>query len=309
MYPRIKVTSMSFSKNEHLVKELKGKFPYSTFNTLKYNFTKEELTDFIKEADGAIIGLEKIDKEIITNCPNLEIIAKYGVGLDNIDINACRKHNITVAHTQGTNKLSVAEKTLCFMLALTNNVFQSSYNLKNNNWEKKGGFQLSEKTVGVIGVGNIGKEVIRLLKPFNCNILVNDIIDQSDYYKKNNLEESTKEEIFRNANIITIHTPLTKETRYMINNETISLMKKSAFIINTARGSILNQNDLKNALKNSIIAGAAIDVYEEEPPQDKEFIALPNLITTPHIGGNSYEAIIATGMSAIEHLTTFFNKK
>jgi phosphoglycerate dehydrogenase-like enzyme len=165
---------------------------------------------------------------------------------------------------------------------------------------------LSEKIVGIIGVGHIGKELIRLLKPFNCKILVNDIIQQNDYYKKNNLIETTKEEIYKKSDFITIHTPLNKTTFNMITLKEIKMMKKTAYLINSARGGLINEKDLKIALKESMIAGAAIDVYLEEPPTDKELLSLPNLICTPHIGGNAKEAVEAMGISAIKHLKEFF---
>jgi len=192
------------------------------------------------------------------------------------------------------------------MLGLCLNLYETSYRLKSGDWFRKGGFQLSGKTVGIIGVGNIGKEVVRLLKPFNCTILINDIIDQHEYYRANGLIETSKERIFRECDIITIHTPLTTETRNLLNGDSLRMVKKEAFLINTSRGAIINQDDLKEALKSGGIAGAALDVFEEEPPSDKEFLELPNLFCTPHIGGNAKEAVWAMGLSAIRHLENFF---
>ena len=196
--------------------------------------------------------------------------------------------------------------TLGFMLMLCRNLFVTSNQLKKGSWNKSGGFQLAEKIVGIIGVGHIGKELIRLLRPFNCKILVNDIIDQEEYYRKNNLIVTTKETIFKEADFISVHTPLTDLTKNLINSASISLMKKRAYVINTARGGIINEEDLKNALLNQRIGGAAIDAYLEEPPTDPEFLSIPNLICTPHIGGNANEAVLAMGRSAIDHLKNYF---
>ena len=132
--------------------------------------------------------------------------------------------------------------------------------------------------------------------------MFNDIIDQSAYYKANNLIETTKEEIYKLADIITIHTPLKSDLKHFINKKTFSQMKENAIVINTARGGLINQDDLKWALKKKIIAGAAIDAYEVEPPNDEELISLSNLINTPHIGGNSKEAIKAMGLAAIQNI-------
>lgn len=297
------VTTVAFSKNEALVNKVKdlGFKNVYTNEELK-RFTKDELIKFLSKCDIAIVGLDKIDEEILSHTPKLKALSKYGVGLDNIDFNACKKYNIEVLHTQGVNKRSVSELTLGCILSLLRNIYISSNLLKNNIWEKNGGVQLSNKIVGIIGVGNIGKDLIQLLKPFNCKILVNDIINQDKYYKDNNLIESSKEEIFRDADIITIHTPLNESTKYLVNKKSLNLMKSNAIVINTARGGIINQKDLKWALKNNIIAGAAIDAYEIEPPEDLEFLSLPNLINTPHIGGNAIEAVEAMGESAIENI-------
>lgn len=299
----IGITTVAFSKNEALVNKVKdlGFKKIYTNEELK-RLTKDELIKFLSKCDVAIVGLDKIDEEILSLTPKLKALSKYGVGLDNIDFDACKKYNIEVLHTQGVNKRSVSELTLGCILSLLRNIYVSSNLLKNNIWEKNGGVQLTNKTIGIIGVGNIGKDLIQLVKPFNCKVLVNDIISQDKYYKDNNVIESSKEVIFKNADIITIHTPLNDSTKYMINKKSLSIMKPNAIVINTARGGIINQEDLKWALKNNIIAGAAIDAYDIEPPEDLEFLSLPNLINTPHIGGNAIEAVEAMGESAIENI-------
>lgn len=304
---KIVVTSPSFSSNKILQNEIYKYFPNAILNLDGTRFDKRNLIDYIKDSDAIIVGLEPIDKEVLEQCPNLKIVSKYGVGLNNIDLEACKKRDITIGWTGGVNKLSVAEMTLGYMLMLCRNLFITSNELKNGIWNKSGGFQLSGKMVGIIGVGHIGKEVIRLLKPFNCEILVNDIINQEQYYKENNLKEVSKEEIFKTCDIVTIHTPFDSTTDNLINKKVFETMKNSSFIINSARGGIINEDDLKYALLNNLIAGAAIDAYVEEPPTDKELLSLPNLICTPHIGGNSREAVEAMGLSAINHLKEFYN--
>jgi phosphoglycerate dehydrogenase-like enzyme len=299
--------SPSFSKNEKLKKELKSSFPNAKLNLDGQRFSKTDLIEFIRDADAVIVGLEPIDEEVLQHCTRLQMISKYGVGLNNIDLDACSRHSIRIGWTGGVNRLSVAEMTLGYMLMLCRNLYVTSNELKRGVWNKSGGFQLSGKTVGIIGIGYIGKEVIRLLKPFGCKILVNDIIDQSDFYRDNNLIEVTKEELYAQSDIITIHTPLDNTTHKMINLPVFEQMKSSAFILNSARGGIIDENDLKYALQNNLIAGAAIDAYIQEPPTDTELLLLPNLICTPHIGGNAQEAVEAMGLSAIHHLREYFN--
>ena len=304
----IVVTSPSFSKNKTLQDEIYRYFPNVKLNLEGKRFNQEELIEYIKEADAIIVGLEPINKEVLEKCPNLKIISKYGVGLNNIDLKECKRKDIKIGWSGGVNRLSVAEMTLGFMLMLSRNLFITTNLHKNGTWKKDGGFELSGKTIGIIGVGHIGKEIVRLLKPFRCNILVNDIIDQDRYYKENNLKKASKEDIFKTCDIVTIHTPYNDETKNMVDLDVLKTMKKTAYILNTARGGIINEQDLKYALQNGIIAGAAIDVYTKEPPNDKELINLPNLICTPHIGGNSAEAVEAMGMSAIKHIKKFYGK-
>lgn len=306
MSSKIAVTSKAFSTNKELVRELGESFDLVKINDQKQIFTEETLIHYLSDVDGAIIGLEQITPKVLRACPQLKLISKYGVGLDNIDNDACREFNVKVGWTGGLNKLSVAEMTLGFMVSLSRNLYLTSNLLKNGVWEKRGGSQLSGKTVGIIGVGQIGKEVIRLLDPFKCRILVNDIIDQKSFYKEHNVQEVSKTEIFKQSDIVTIHTPLTQKNFQLINSKVLSSMKRNAILINTARGSIVNLQDLEDALNSQSIAAAALDVYPEEPFLDHPILKHPNLITTPHIGGNSLEAVVAMGKSSIKHLKDFF---
>jgi len=303
------VTTVAFSKNETLIAQLQNiGFKKVLTNVNGKRFTKSELISILSKCDVAIVGLDEIDKSVLSQTSKLKAISKYGVGLNNINFEDCKKHNVDVLHTQGINKRSVSEMTLGFMLSLSRNLYITSNLLKNGIWKKDGGTQLSGKKIGVIGVGNIGKDLISLLKPFNCEILVNDIVNQEKYYRDNNLMEVSKEYIFNNADFITVHVPLDNTTKNIINKKSLSMMKPSSFVINTARAGVINQEDLKWALKNQIIAGAAVDVYEKEPPEDKELILLHNLINTPHIGGNSKEAVEAMGVSAINNILNWINK-
>jgi len=173
-------------------------------------------------------------------------------------------------------------------------------------WNKNGGHQLSGKTVGIVGCGYIGSDVVRLLSPFGCTILVRDIVDKSDFCLAQGVCAASLDEIVERSDIITLHVPLTELTRQMVNESFFQRMKSTAFLVNTCRGEVVNEEALKNALSKKVIAGAALDVFIDEPPTDAEFLALPNLMVTPHIGGNAREAIEAMGHSAIDHLVAFF---
>jgi len=305
---KIKVSSKSFSRNPTLRKELLASFPYAEFNDKLEEFTADNFAAYIDNSQGMVVGLEPVIGPVLAECPNLELVSKFGVGLDNIDLVATDKYNVKIGWTGGVNRRSVSEMTLCFMIGLSRHILFSSRNLvRLDDWNKNGGSDLSHQTVGIIGVGYIGKDLVTLLKPFGCRILVNDIIDQADYYQANGLIASSKEEIYAQADIVTVHTPLDETTRGFCNADAFRQMKETSYFINCARGGLVLQTDLKQALMDGTIAGAAIDVFEFEPSDDRELINLPNLICTPHTGGSSNEAVLAMGRSAISHLVSHFS--
>lgn len=301
----IKVATVAFSKNTHLVKSLQKEFPGAVVNTAGIRFSGEELVNYLTGADGVIVGLENVTGELLDRIPTVKVISKFGVGLDNIDLEACRQRNIPVGWTGGVNRHSVAEMSLGFMLMLLRNLYISSNQLKKTDWNKNGGTSLYGKTIGIIGLGHIGQQLVALLEPFQCTILANDIEDRSAYAAQTGIRLVSKEQLYAESDIISVHTPLSVQTNQLFDLTVFSKMKPTAYLINTARGGIVNETDLKQALVTNMIAGAALDVYETEPPADRELLSLPNLICTPHIGGNSNEAVIAMGLSAIEHLIHF----
>lgn len=299
----IGITTVAFSKNNYLLNQISSLgFKQVKSNPYLRRLTQKELISFLSDCDGAIIGLDQINKTVLSNLPNLKFISKYGVGLDNIDQIACNESDCLVLHQKGVNKRSVSEMALGFILCLQRNLYESSNDLKAGRWIKNGGMQLSNKTIGIIGLGNIGKDLANLIKPFNCKILVNDLLNQEEYCKENGLFQVNLDELISTSDIISIHTPLTEKTINLFDFKMFSKMKKGSILINTARGNIVNLNDLKIALLTGKLKAAAIDVYDKEPPTDKELIDLPNLINTPHIGGNSAEAVIAMGEASISNI-------
>lgn len=306
---KIAVTPPSFSANDILRKNLLEYFTKVKWNDTGKPVSPDELPSFLDGAEGAVTGLDIIDGKLLDKLPKLKIIAKYGVGLDMIDMPALESRGVKLGWTDGVNKRSVSELTLCFMLGLARQVFTSGYKCKyEGEWYKKGGFQITGKTIGIIGFGNIGQDTALLLKPFECRILVNDILDVTEQCKKVNASQAELKELLEQSDIVTLHVPLNDSTHYMINKDKINMMKKNAYLINTARGKVVNQTDLKHALSSERIAGAALDVFEEEPPTDTELLSLPNLAISAHIGGSAIEAVHAMGNSAIKHLKEFFNR-
>jgi phosphoglycerate dehydrogenase-like enzyme len=307
--PKIAVASSSFGKSKVLREELKKSFQNCFYNELDRPLTELELIKFIKDADAAVVGTEIMTENVLNHAPRLKIISKYGVGLDNIDKKLLESRSILLGWTGGVNRRSVAELTLCFMLGLCRNIFAAGFKLKQSTWGKNGGYQLTGKTIGIIGCGYTGSEVIRLLRPFQCNLLISDIVDKSNFCKSENAIELPLEDVVARANIISFHVPLTLLTKEMVNTNLLAKMRSNAFLINTSRGGIVDQQALKESLKANRIAGAALDVFSEEPPNDQELLGLPNLMVTPHIAGNAQESVEAMGRSAIGHLISYFKNQ
>ena len=306
---KIAVITPLFSRSLELMNELAFHFPdakNNADNTLK---TKEDMIAFLHDVDGAIVGREMIDDEILSACPRLKILSRYGVGLDNLDLDAMKNRNVKLGWSGGTNSNSVAEITLSLMLSLIRNLHIATTLLKQHTWKVNGGSELSGKTIGLFGFGNIAKRLVELLSPFHCTILICNRTHDEAEAKKYGITFATKERILEEADIISIHLPLTPQSHHLFSTEEFKTMKKSAFIINTARGGIIDEEALKVALKNGEIAGAGLEAFEVEPTQNWELIDLPNLVCTPHLGGNSKESILAMGYACIEHLKNFFIMK
>ncbi|MCF5911232.1 phosphoglycerate dehydrogenase [Aeromonas veronii] len=303
---KIAITSKAFSNNSQLVELVSQKFSDYKLNLSGAKLNEDELIDFISDCEGVILALENVTDRVLSKSPKLKVISKFGVGTDNIDFKACERYGIEVFCHPGVNRHSVAELTLCMFLMLTRNVFNSALKLSSGVWLKQGGYSLYGKTIGIIGCGNIGAELINLLSPFSCRILINDIMDKQLICQQYLVEQVDLSTILTEADIVSLHVPLTSETRNMVNIGFIKKMKPNSLLVNTSRGEIVDLMALKSALLNNIIAGAAIDVYPVEPPTDLQLLALPNLIPTPHIGGNSKEATIEMGASAIKSLCKYF---
>ena len=305
---KVVVTPPAFYKSESLKSKLSSLFPNTVYNQNPDYLSGEDLMSFLKDADAAIIGRDLVTQDTLNALPQLKMISKYGVGFDNLDLNSIKQRGIELAFTTGINKRSVAELTLSFMVGLCHNIFISAERMKRGEWIREGGQDLSGKTIGIIGCGNVGKEVIKLLKPFGCKILINDIEDRSEFCREQSAIESTFELLIKESDIVSLHVPLTNLTRDMINKNVLKDMKVNAFLVNTSRGPVVNSSHLHRALVSKQILGAALDVFCSEPPDDIEFLQLPQLMVTPHIGGNSREAVEAMGQAAIDNLLKYFNK-
>ena len=275
------------------------------FNPYGRKITLSELKVMLTGVDALIAGTEELNKETLELANNLKLISRVGIGLDGIDWKEIKRRKIEVAYTPEAPTLSVAELTLGFILDLSRGITNTTINMRNRVWERYSGMELTGKTVGIIGLGRIGKTLVRLLEPFNCKILVNDIKADEEFIKKNNLTLAKKEVIYKEADFVTLHVPLTKLTRNLINEEVFKLMKKDAFLINDSRGPVVSEKALYKALKQDQIKGAAIDVYEKEP-YSGILCELNNIILTSHMGSCSEESRRAMEIGAAQAVVDFF---
>jgi phosphoglycerate dehydrogenase-like enzyme len=298
----VAVASRSFSRNPVLREELSRRYPRPRFNETNRVLSGTELVEFLRGAPKAITGLDILDAAVFAALPELRLVSKYGVGLDMIDLAAARRHGVSVRWTPGVNRQSVAELTLAFMIALGRSMHPLANELAQGTWRQPGGRQLSSATVGVIGCGQVGQTVARLCRAFGASVVAHDIRDYAEFYREHAVVPVSLDTLLRDADIVTVHLPLDNSTRNLIDDRALSLMKPTAFLINTARGGIVDERAVKAALIGRRLAGAAADVFSVEPPEDLELLQLPNFIGTPHIGGSTHEAALAMGRAAIAGL-------
>jgi phosphoglycerate dehydrogenase-like enzyme len=299
---RVAVCSRSFSRNATLRAELLARYSRVTFNDAGLSLAGEALVEFLKGHDKAITALEVLDDYVLSRLPELKVIGKYGVGLDMIDMGAMRAHGKRLGWTAGVNRRSVSELVIAFAVSMLRHLPAASREVLAGSWRQHAGGQLSGRTVGIVGCGQIGKDVVQLLQPFGCPILVNDIVDYREFYARHGIEPAGLEALLVRADVVTLHVPLNDTTRALLDADRLQLLKPTAVLINTARGGLVDEVALKRMLKDGRLAGAAFDVFATEPPADLELLSLPNFLATPHIGGSAGEAMLAMGRAAIEGL-------
>ncbi len=267
-------------------------------------FSEEQMIEQCAEVDGIIVGIDPITEKVLLHAKNLKAISKYGAGLDNINLGKAAECGIKIDKAAGTNAASVAELAVGLMFSLARWIPLVSSSTKKGGWERKKGIELRDKTVGIVGMGNIGKEVARMVHGLGMNVIAYDpYLDRNDQAIADysvTLQELAG--IYANSDFISMHLPLVEETRNLINKETLALMKSSAFLVNTSRGELVNEADLYQALKSGVIAGAAEDVFSKEPPKESPLLTLDNFILTSHIGAFTGEANERMALVSAENL-------
>ena len=260
---------------------------------IRTGMSPDELKVVIDQYDGILIrSATKLTSDILADCKNLKVIGRAGVGVDNVDLDQATKNKILVMNTPLGNLEATAELSVGLMFSIMRNIHLANDSTHQGKWEKPKfiGTELKGKTLGIVGYGNIGQRVAEICSTIGMKIITNSKSASDNDLSKFDAKKVSTEQLIRDSDIISLHTKLNEETKYMINKETLSTMKPSSVIINCARGGLINESDLKDALNNEIISGAAIDVYENEPATDNVMFGTKNLLLTPHLGASSKEA-------------------
>ncbi|MBL7158390.1 MAG: phosphoglycerate dehydrogenase [Candidatus Omnitrophica bacterium] len=269
------------------------------------NLSPEEIKRCIGEYDALIVRSQtKVTKEILSSTKKLKYIGRAGVGLDNIDVEEASKRGIVVMNAPGGNTISTAEHAFSLILALSRKIPQANESVKKGEWERKKfmGVELYGKTLGIIGFGRIGTEVARRALSFNMKVVAYDPFLSPDKAKALGIESVNLEDLFKRSDYITVHTPHNKETHYIIKSDSFKKMKKGVRIINCARGGIIDEEALLEAIEKGRVAGAALDVYEKEPPKGSKVISCDKIITTPHLGASTEEAQVNVALDVAESI-------
>jgi D-3-phosphoglycerate dehydrogenase len=279
---------------------------------VKTKLPKEDLLKEIRDCDGLIVRSgTKVTAEVIAAAQRLKVIGRAGSGLDNVDSQAATRRGIVVMNTPGGNTVTTAEHTMSMICAMTRRIPQAAASTKGGKWEKEKfmGVELYNKTLGIVGFGQIGGYLTKLAQGFSMNIIAYDPYLAVERAQKMGVEIVGLDELFRRADLISVHTPLTAETKSLINAQAIAKMKPGVMIVNCARGGIVNEADLYEALKSKRVAAAAFDVFEEEPVKpDHPLLTLENFICSPHIGASTTEAQENVAVSIAEQIVDYFSK-
>ncbi len=306
--PKVLITTIPFGDKNRLPLDLleNAGIEY-LINPFNKKITEEQLADIITDFDSIIAGTEPITENVMSRASNLKFISRVGIGLDSVDLLASQKRGVKVSYTPDAPSLAVAELTLGLMFSLLRSIHISNFQMHQGNWHRFFGRRLEKVTVGIIGVGRIGSGVLKRLKAFGTSkIMVNDILPNRELDHDYNLDWTTKEKIYKEADIISLHIPLTQITKKLILKDHLLSMKSDAIIINTSRGGIINEHDLYEVMESGHLSGAAIDVFEQEP-YDGQLRKIERCLLTAHMGSMSVDCRTRMEIEATEETVRFFS--
>ncbi len=299
---RLLVTPTSYGKNDPRLKsEIEGLTASVTYNPTGKPLSSEEVASHLINIDGYIAGLDVIDRSALAKADKLKVISRYGVGVDNVDLEAAKEKGIVVTNTPGANSVSVAELALGLILALARQIPEAAQAVQQGKWPRLNGVSLEDKTIGILGLGAIGKQLARRLAGFDCRILAFDPFADKSFAEANGVTLESLDNVIARADFVSLHLPLLPETRGMVNAEFLARMKKGSYLINTSRGEAVDETALLHALETGHLRGAGLDAFTVEPPDPANpLLKLPQVIATPHLGAQTDGATSNMGWFAMK---------
>jgi D-3-phosphoglycerate dehydrogenase len=300
---RVLVTSTSFGKADPLpLQRLRECGCEVIENPHGRPLKEEELIPLLAEVDGVIAGLDDYTEKVIQSSPQLKVISRYGVGVDKVDLTAAESQGVKVTTTPGVNTQAVADLTMALMLAVARKVPKADASAKDGKWEKIFGHSLHQKKLGLVGLGQISRAVAKRARGFDMEVSIFTRYPDSSFAEAVGVRYADFDELLEQSDFLSLHCAVTEDRAGMIGYEQLKRMKPAAYLINTARGALINEEDLYRALKEGIISGAALDTYVHEPPKGSPLLTLENVVTTPHIGSYTYETVLEMGLTSVENL-------
>lgn len=295
------VTSTSFGKNDPRLKaKLESQVGKVIYNPTGKPLSSAEVARLLPGIDGYIAGLDMIDREALQSADRLKVVARYGVGFDRVDLQASKEKNIVVTNTPGANSISVAELALALMLALSRQLPEAIAATRRGEFPRLSGICLEGKTIGIVGLGAIGRQLARRLRNFDCTVCAYELYPDRVFAEEYHVELVTLDRLLQTADIVSLHIPVLPETREMVNADFLKKMKAGAYLVNTARGELVDEKALIEVLQSGHLAGAALDALAQEPPDPAHpLLALPQVIVTPHLGAQTDGATNAMGWMAL----------
>lgn len=304
---RVLITSNSFGKSSPVYEQkLKDSGFEIIHNPLGRILNADEMSQLVSDVDAIILGSDTVNQAVLEKAKRLKIISRYGVGLDNIDLEVARRLGIKVTVTKGCNTEAVADYTVGLMLSALRHISKVDHHLRNQVWKKETGLDLCHKKVGIIGLGAIGKQVVKRLKGFDCHILAFDQYVDEQFCQENGIWISTIDEICQQTNIISLHVPQIEGNPPLIGSRQLALMNSETLLVNTARAGLVDQAALIETLAHQKIYGYASDVFDNEPNIPQELIYFENVVLSPHNAAVSQEAIHKMSALAVENVLNYF---
>ena len=300
---KILITPTSFQKNPKAVEMVESFADEVIYNPHARPLEAGEVLALLDGVDGYIAGLDYITADVINRAPaGLKVISRYGAGVDRVDLEAARAKGIRVTNTPGTNAVAVCELAFGLMLSLARAIPRLDDAVKQGEWPRSDGIELFGKTLGIIGFGAIGKNLAVRARAFGMRVIAFDPFFDAAFASLHSVEQKSLDEVIAEADFLSLHVPLTEETHYLIDQAAISRMKHGAFVINTARGGLLDEAAAADALKAGRLGGVGLDAYEAEPVTNSPLLGLKNVVMTPHTGAHTNEAIAGMGILATQNL-------